>query len=182
MDARIKSAHDGRRLKVCRNDHENRHLEHQRRQGAPRQARPGSQRRRPTSPACRRSSASTRPFPRADSRSSATMSPSTARRLQRRRHPLEAAVRRGDAAACPAIDDDEQARYHRRRWSRANGRAARRQSIYLPNGNPIRTEKFAYKLAWMARLRIAHRSRCSSAKSRWSWPATTTSSPSRSTP
>ncbi len=26
-------------------------------------------------------------------------------------------------------------------------------SIYLPNGNPIGTEKFAYKLAWMARLR-----------------------------
>jgi len=28
-------------------------------------------------------------------------------------------------------------------------------SIYLPNGNPIGTEKFAYKLAWMERL-IAH--------------------------
>ena len=28
-------------------------------------------------------------------------------------------------------------------------------SIYLPNGNPIGTEKFAYKLAWMDRL-IAH--------------------------
>jgi exodeoxyribonuclease-3 len=26
-------------------------------------------------------------------------------------------------------------------------------SIYLPNGNPIGTEKFAYKLAWMKRLR-----------------------------
>lgn len=26
-------------------------------------------------------------------------------------------------------------------------------SIYLPNGNPIGTEKFAYKLAWMDRLR-----------------------------
>jgi exodeoxyribonuclease-3 len=25
-------------------------------------------------------------------------------------------------------------------------------SIYLPNGNPIGTEKFAYKLAWMQRL------------------------------
>jgi len=25
-------------------------------------------------------------------------------------------------------------------------------SIYLPNGNPIATEKFAYKLAWMGRL------------------------------
>ena len=26
-------------------------------------------------------------------------------------------------------------------------------SIYLPNGNPVGTEKFAYKLAWMGRLR-----------------------------
>ena len=26
-------------------------------------------------------------------------------------------------------------------------------SIYLPNGNPVGTEKFAYKLAWMERLR-----------------------------
>jgi exodeoxyribonuclease-3 len=26
-------------------------------------------------------------------------------------------------------------------------------SIYLPNGNPVTTEKFAYKLAWMERLR-----------------------------
>ena len=28
-------------------------------------------------------------------------------------------------------------------------------SIYLPNGNPIDTDKFSYKLAWMDRL-IAH--------------------------
>ncbi|WP_129791733.1 exodeoxyribonuclease III [Sphingosinicella sp. CPCC 101087] len=27
-------------------------------------------------------------------------------------------------------------------------------SIYLPNGNPVGTEKFAYKLAWMDRLRV----------------------------
>src|ERR1044072_731104 len=26
-------------------------------------------------------------------------------------------------------------------------------SIYLPNGNPVGTEKFAYKLAWLERLR-----------------------------
>ena len=30
-------------------------------------------------------------------------------------------------------------------------------SLYLPNGNPVGTEKFAYKLAWMERLR-AHAS------------------------
>ena len=27
-------------------------------------------------------------------------------------------------------------------------------NIYLPNGNPIGTEKFTYKLAWMARLEL----------------------------
>ena len=27
-------------------------------------------------------------------------------------------------------------------------------SLYLPNGNPVGTEKFAYKLAWMDRLRV----------------------------
>jgi exodeoxyribonuclease-3 len=27
-------------------------------------------------------------------------------------------------------------------------------SLYLPNGNPVGTEKFAYKLAWMERLRV----------------------------
>ena len=27
-------------------------------------------------------------------------------------------------------------------------------SIYLPNGNPVGTEKFAYKLAWLERLRL----------------------------
>ena len=31
-------------------------------------------------------------------------------------------------------------------------RVVRVASIYLPNGNPIGTEKFSYKLAWMARL------------------------------
>ncbi|HEV2746140.1 MAG TPA: exodeoxyribonuclease III [Allosphingosinicella sp.] len=27
-------------------------------------------------------------------------------------------------------------------------------SLYLPNGNPVGTEKFAYKLAWLERLRV----------------------------
>lgn len=27
-------------------------------------------------------------------------------------------------------------------------------SLYLPNGNPVGTEKFAYKLAWMERMRL----------------------------
>ena len=35
----------------------------------------------------------------------------------------------------------------------APGGPVRVASIYAPNGNPIGTEKFAYKLAWMERLR-----------------------------
>ena len=42
---------------------------------------------------------------------------------------------------------DEQARY-----IEANVDGIRVASIYLPNGNPINTEKFTYKLAWMERL------------------------------
>ena len=34
----------------------------------------------------------------------------------------------------------------------AEPRPVRVASIYLPNGNPLGTEKFAYKLAWMGRL------------------------------
>ena len=43
---------------------------------------------------------------------------------------------------------DEQARY-----LEATTCGVRVASIYLPNGNPIGTEKFGYKLAWMERLR-----------------------------
>jgi exodeoxyribonuclease-3 len=50
----------------------------------------------------------------------------------------------------PGDDDDEQARY-----IEATIGTARVASIYLPNGNPIDTDKFPYKLAWMDRL-IAH--------------------------
>jgi exodeoxyribonuclease III len=43
---------------------------------------------------------------------------------------------------------DEQARY-----LEATVDGVRVASIYLPNGNPIGTDRFAYKLAWMDRLR-----------------------------
>jgi len=49
--------------------------------------------------------------------------------------------------ALPGDDKDEQARYLEALIG--NIRVA---SIYLPNGNPIETEKFTYKLAWMDRL------------------------------
>lgn len=48
----------------------------------------------------------------------------------------------------PGDDGDEQARY-----LEAVVGTLRVASIYLPNGNPVETEKFRYKLAWMERLR-----------------------------
>ncbi len=59
--------------------------------------------------------------------------------------PLED-VRRG----LPEGDGDDHARYIEAVVS--GPRPVRVASIYLPNGNPVGTEKFAYKLAWMARL------------------------------
>ena len=48
----------------------------------------------------------------------------------------------------PGGDNDPQARY-----IEADIGGIRVASIYLPNGNPIDTEKFPYKLGWMERLR-----------------------------
>ncbi len=48
----------------------------------------------------------------------------------------------------PGDPDDTHSRYIE---AEANGVVV--ASIYLPNGNPVGTEKFAYKLAWMDRLR-----------------------------
>jgi exodeoxyribonuclease III len=48
--------------------------------------------------------------------------------------------------------DDSEARYLEAVIS-LNGAAIRVASIYLPNGNPADTEKYPYKLAWMARLK-----------------------------
>ena len=51
----------------------------------------------------------------------------------------------------PGAPDDNQARYIEGVLS-TNGGAMRIASLYLPNGNPVGTEKFNYKLAWMTRL------------------------------
>ena len=48
----------------------------------------------------------------------------------------------------PGDDADEQARY-----IEATIDNIRFASIYLPNGNPVDTEKFDYKLAWLDRLK-----------------------------
>ena len=61
------------------------------------------------------------------------------------KHPLED-VRRG----LPGDDADDQARYLEAVIS--GPRPVRVASIYLPNGNPVATDKFTYKLAWMRRL------------------------------
>jgi exodeoxyribonuclease III len=52
------------------------------------------------------------------------------------------------SSGLPGDDTDQHARY-----IEAVVGGLRVASIYLPNGNPIGTEKFAYKLAWMERLR-----------------------------
>ena len=61
-------------------------------------------------------------------------------------------VRRG----LPGDTQDTQARFLEAAipW---NGRIVRVASIYLPNGNPVDSEKYPYKLSWMNRL-IAHAS------------------------
>jgi exodeoxyribonuclease-3 len=51
----------------------------------------------------------------------------------------------------PAVEGDEQSRFITGVISTGSG-AVRIASAYMPNGNPIGTEKFAYKLAWLERL------------------------------
>ena len=51
----------------------------------------------------------------------------------------------------PGDETDVQSRFIEAVFSVKSG-ALRVASLYLPNGNPIGTEKFAYKLAWMARF------------------------------
>ena len=52
----------------------------------------------------------------------------------------------------PGDENDSHARYLETVLDSPSG-ALRVVNIYLPNGNPIGTEKFTYKLAWMDRLR-----------------------------
>lgn len=63
------------------------------------------------------------------------------------RHPMSD-IRRG----LPDGDGDEQSRYLEALITPKDGPVMRAASIYLPNGNPLGTPKFPYKLAWMARL------------------------------
>jgi len=63
------------------------------------------------------------------------------------RQPVEIVLR-----ALPGDPDDAQARYIEGRVETPQG-PLHVGGLYLPNGNPIATEKFTYKLAWMERLR-----------------------------
>ena len=53
-------------------------------------------------------------------------------------------------------DGDDHARYIEATFG-GDGNAVRVASLYLPNGNPIGTDKFSYKLAWMDRLYVRAR-------------------------
>ena len=69
------------------------------------------------------------------------------------RAPLEDVMR-----GLPGEDEDTQARYIEAVVPVKN-RAVRVAAIYLPNGNPIGTDKFAYKCRWMDRLEAHMRNR-----------------------
>lgn len=57
----------------------------------------------------------------------------------------------------PGDPSDEQSRYIEGLWS-VGKQALRVASIYLPNGNPLGTDKFDYKLRWMKRFEAHARS------------------------
>jgi len=63
------------------------------------------------------------------------------------RHPMSL-----EADRLPGAVDDEPARYVEA-LVQAAGKVLRVASIYVPNGNPIESDKFPYKLAWLGRLR-----------------------------
>jgi exodeoxyribonuclease-3 len=59
----------------------------------------------------------------------------------------------------PGDDGDEQARFLEVVVSTGAGNVIRVATIYLPNGNPPDSEKYPYKLQWMARLERYARAR-----------------------
>src|SRR5260370_3254801 len=62
---------------------------------------------------------------------------------------------RAIACGLPGAEEDEQARYIEASFGGSDGGEVRVASLYLPNGNPIGTDKFTYKNLWMERL-ISH--------------------------
>jgi exodeoxyribonuclease-3 len=107
----------------------------------------------PTLPACRRSSRSTKGFPRLEIEALGYHVETHGQKgfngvaILSKTKPDE--VTRG----LPGDPLDEQARFIEAVFSLPGNRVARVCCLYLPNGNPIDTEKYTYKLAWMERLR-----------------------------
>lgn len=68
--------------------------------------------------------------------------------------PIDEAMRGlpGGAGRGKSDSDDGEARYLEAEIS-LPGAALRVASLYAPNGNPVASEKYPYKLAWMARLK-----------------------------
>ncbi|MDA4846676.1 exodeoxyribonuclease III [Hoeflea poritis] len=60
-------------------------------------------------------------------------------------------VNRGLPLLSPGDEPDEQARFIEGVFS-VRGGVLRVVSLYLPNGNPVDSEKYPYKLSWMQRL------------------------------
>ena len=89
-------------------------------------------------------------FPRVEVEAPATTSRPMGRRPITASRSSPNALSRMSAAACRATSRRAGA-LHRGRDLPAGG-VVRVASIYLPNGNPIGTPKFNYKLAWMDRL------------------------------
>lgn len=61
-----------------------------------------------------------------------------------------------ERTALPGDETDEQARYLEAIIDVPDGKVWKKlrvATIYLPNGNPVESEKYPYKLAWMERLR-----------------------------
>jgi len=65
------------------------------------------------------------------------------------RHPFDEVPVKG----LPGDDTDSHARYIEALISCRDG-VVRVGNLYLPNGNPVGTDKFTYKLAWMQRLKL----------------------------
>jgi Exonuclease III len=135
--------------------------------------------RQPTSCVSRRRNASMTPFRASHSSRSATISQSTDKRLSNgvallSKFPLDEV-----SIGLPGDHSDDHARFIEGVVSTAKG-ALRVASIYLPNGNPPETDKYAYKIGWMKRL-LAYADDVFRSASRSSSPATTTSSRRRPT-
>jgi exodeoxyribonuclease III len=64
------------------------------------------------------------------------------------KRPLDEVAVRG----LPGDEADNHARYIEVVTSADSGGVVRVGNLYLPNGNPVGTDKFTYKLAWMRRL------------------------------